>query len=312
MTIPFTCPHCGTQTDVYDEFAGQTGPCGICGKLITVPVPTAGGVVAGVSPSPRTVPVASRRPRSGSSLLLVAAVVGGGILAAGATLALLFLLVFPAVSAARNSRRKSECAKNLERIALALQQYEARYGSFPPAYLADANGKPKHSWRTLLLPFLGYDHVYRRYDFNKPWDDPSNMALRGLMPPEYACPADPDARGQGETNYMVVVGPGTMFPSPGTVKRGQITDGVESTLLVTETVSCGVCWLEPQDLDFRKMRFVMNGKAGSEIGSKHRGGVEIVTVDGKSHFLTADTASDVILSLLTIAGGESIPWFQWE
>jgi len=37
MYIPFTCPHCGSFTEVETQFAGQTGPCYSCGKPITVP-----------------------------------------------------------------------------------------------------------------------------------------------------------------------------------------------------------------------------------------------------------------------------------
>ena len=37
MPILFTCPHCGRQTHVADEYAGQSGPCAACGKTITVP-----------------------------------------------------------------------------------------------------------------------------------------------------------------------------------------------------------------------------------------------------------------------------------
>ena len=43
MAILFTCPYCGTQTDVYEEFAGRSGPCAICGKTITVPYPSTAG-----------------------------------------------------------------------------------------------------------------------------------------------------------------------------------------------------------------------------------------------------------------------------
>lgn len=37
MPILFTCPHCGLQTNVPDEYAGQSGPCVECGQRITVP-----------------------------------------------------------------------------------------------------------------------------------------------------------------------------------------------------------------------------------------------------------------------------------
>jgi len=37
MVIPFTCPHCGLQTNVPEEYAGQSGPCAGCGQTITIP-----------------------------------------------------------------------------------------------------------------------------------------------------------------------------------------------------------------------------------------------------------------------------------
>ena len=37
MPILFTCPHCGKQTSVADEFAVHSGPCAECGKTITIP-----------------------------------------------------------------------------------------------------------------------------------------------------------------------------------------------------------------------------------------------------------------------------------
>ena len=37
MPFPFTCPHCGTQTYVSEQYVGQSGPCAQCGKMITVP-----------------------------------------------------------------------------------------------------------------------------------------------------------------------------------------------------------------------------------------------------------------------------------
>jgi hypothetical protein len=37
MPIPFTCPHCGRQTDVLEQYAGQSGPCAGCGQMVTVP-----------------------------------------------------------------------------------------------------------------------------------------------------------------------------------------------------------------------------------------------------------------------------------
>lgn len=307
MTIPFSCPHCGTQTDAYDEYAGQSGSCVVCGKTITVPYPRTISKAPQGPDSGRP----GRRPRVSSpttSVMVILAAILGGLLAVFCLMVVLFLVVFPAISAARNTARKTQSAKNLERIAMALRDYEVQYGSFPPAFLADAKGKPLHSWRVLLLPHLGYQHVYQQYDFGQPWDSPRNMMLARLMPTEYACPADSDARTQFETSYVVVVGDSTIFPGARCVKSQDVQDGEAETLLVAETPTCGISWLAPKDLDFRLMRFEINGKPGVEIGSKHRGGAHVVTADGRSHFLRDGTSPEVVQAMATIQGGESIPW----
>ncbi len=36
MPIPFTCPHCGHQTLVHDQYVGQSGPCASCGQTVTI------------------------------------------------------------------------------------------------------------------------------------------------------------------------------------------------------------------------------------------------------------------------------------
>ena len=53
MPIEFTCPHCGLQTNVPDEYAGQSGPCAECGQRITVgPLGQPVGYAAAVGPPP--------------------------------------------------------------------------------------------------------------------------------------------------------------------------------------------------------------------------------------------------------------------
>ena len=41
MPVPFTCPHCGHQTLVQDQYVGQSGPCAGCGQMVTVLPPHA-------------------------------------------------------------------------------------------------------------------------------------------------------------------------------------------------------------------------------------------------------------------------------
>lgn len=42
MSILFTCPYCGRQTNVPEEYAGQSGPCAGCARMVTIPSLTGG------------------------------------------------------------------------------------------------------------------------------------------------------------------------------------------------------------------------------------------------------------------------------
>lgn len=56
-------------------------------------------------------------------------------------MARLVTLLFTTRIAANEANRSAECARNLKRIGIALQNYADEYRRFPPAYVADASGK---------------------------------------------------------------------------------------------------------------------------------------------------------------------------
>ena len=86
----------------------------------------------------------------------------------GGVLFLLVLCLLPLLFApTHGSLREMECSNNLKAIAIALHSYHDKYGSLPPAYVADENGKPMHSWRVLILPQLGETGLHERYRFSK-------------------------------------------------------------------------------------------------------------------------------------------------
>ncbi len=81
------------------------------------------------------------------------------------------------VDSARDDARRSTCKGQLAQIGFALRSYYGEYGRMPPAYIADAQERPMHSWRVLMLPYIGGDEFYERYDFTEPWNGPNNSAL---------------------------------------------------------------------------------------------------------------------------------------
>ena len=105
-----------------------------------------------------------------------------------------------------------------------------------------------HSWRVLILPFLGEQALYDRYDFKRPWNSPENLKLLQEMPEVYACYSHPDTT-ITQTAYVAVVGEETAFPGPIGRPLAEISDSPSTTLLVVETVD-PIDWLEPRDLSF--------------------------------------------------------------
>src|SRR5260370_743998 len=88
-----------------------------------------------------------------STLSIVFIVVGCAFAALVVCGGVVIALLLPQTSS-REPARRSQCKNNLKQIGLALHNYHDVYGSFPPAYFVDASGKPMHSWRVLILPFL--------------------------------------------------------------------------------------------------------------------------------------------------------------
>jgi prepilin-type processing-associated H-X9-DG protein len=234
--------------------------------------------------------------------------IGLGCLAFGLFLGvpILIALLLPAVQAAREAARRSQCNNNLKQIGLALQSYADINKAFPPGYVADENGRPMHSWRVLILPYIEQKALYDRYDFNEPWDGPNNSQLAGLMPPPYRCPSDSaSAPPSTITSYAAISGPGTMFDADTPSSFATIRDGTSNTIAVAEASGAGIHWMEPRDLDVGQMTFQVNGSA-ADISSPHPGGAMAVFADGHTTFLGTSVAGDVLRALFTKNGGEPI------
>jgi hypothetical protein len=86
MPFPFTCPHCGKQTVVPDQYYGQSGPCVGCGQIITALPP-------GAAP-PFAVPPRSIGDDAGMRFLLPVGRSGWAI--AAGYLGLISVLLLPA------------------------------------------------------------------------------------------------------------------------------------------------------------------------------------------------------------------------
>lgn len=212
-----------------------------------------------------------------------------------------------------SSREQTASMRNLEKIAAAMNAYAADHGTYPAAMTVDANGKPLHSWRVTLLPYLGEDDLYNQIDLTLPWDHANNLAVtRYQTPMVYVHPSIGYSYG-AQAAYFVITGTGTLFPGNANqplppMGPADITDEPTQTLLVVEGVPVTPMqsWSEPVDLPFTMMTGQLAGNPGNEPGGLTEGGVAAVTVDGRGHFIEDTITPKEFLALVTPDGGERL------
>jgi prepilin-type N-terminal cleavage/methylation domain-containing protein len=188
------------------------------------------------------------RPRAFTlvELLVVIAIIG-----------ILIALLLPAVQAAREAARRSQCTNNLKQMGLALHNYHDVFLTFPQAILrSGSNTNPWHSYsvHTAILSFLEQRPLY-----DKTKSVSLNFSLTsqdGLVTPTvcrtrvdaYICPSAPPYSSTtevGNCSYPVSTGPNITWGLTSDRQNGafrldqptsmrDFTDGTSNTIMVGE------------------------------------------------------------------------------
>jgi prepilin-type processing-associated H-X9-DG protein len=230
------------------------------------------------------------------------------------------LFAWAAAFSLHESTNRAHCQSSLKQIALAIHSYHDEFGCLPPAYVSDDNGRPKHSWRVLILPYLIKNevpgsgetkHIYESYDFSEPWDGPQNRHLASRMPLVFGCAGDPGRRASN-TSYLLITGEHAAFPVGRSVKLDNIRDGKANTILVVEAGNSGINWMEPKDYPIDQLRFGQKDTPGLKMGGNHPGGANAAFADGSVRFLHEKGGTNAMLKELgTIDGGEKVDLDRW-
>jgi hypothetical protein len=224
----------------------------------------------------------------------------------------LFGLCTPSVQSARAASRRAVCLNHLKQIVLALHNYHDEYGSFSPAYVADDNGRPMHSWRVLILPYLDAHRLYREYRFDEPWDSEANRTLIKWMPSVYACPTHYHSmKDTTNTSYVAIVDPQTCWPLSDGRQSSEILDGVSQTVMVIECDSEDIPWTEPRDLDLQTAIRVLNSIDAKSSGThrsktffyEYHEGRSVAWADGRARFFPMGISQSDAESLFVIDDG---------
>jgi prepilin-type processing-associated H-X9-DG protein len=236
----------------------------------------------------------TKRPTSTMSKVLMVLMVLGIVGVA-------FLLLLPTVRTGREAARRNLCNNHLKQIAIALQNYQDAHDALPPAYTVDAAGKPLHSWRTLILPYLEERTLYESIDLTKPWDDPVNAKARETSLSVYQCPSTDDPDGN-TTTYLAVVTPNSAIQADKPRRVAEITDGASKTLMVIEVdADHAVPWMSPVDADEKTVL-----RIGPTSKLAHPGGVHAAFVDSHVAFLREDLPTAQRRALISSAANDEV------
>jgi prepilin-type N-terminal cleavage/methylation domain-containing protein/prepilin-type processing-associated H-X9-DG protein len=130
-------------------------------------------------------------------LLVVIAIIG-----------VLVALLLPAVQAAREAARRSQCINNVKQLALACVTYHDTKKAFPPALtyseaaltargstptnMTGVDGNPYHgpNWAIMILPYIEQQTLYSRFNLKEYISADVNRDFRGQRIDTMLCPTD--------------------------------------------------------------------------------------------------------------------------
>jgi prepilin-type N-terminal cleavage/methylation domain-containing protein/prepilin-type processing-associated H-X9-DG protein len=195
--------------------------------------------------------MSSRRRRGFTliELLVVIAIIG-----------VLVSLLLPAVQAAREAARRSQCINNLKQIGLALQNYHSAVGSFPVGSTRQPNdvvfntvGETWWGWSShaMMLPYMEQSPLYNaaNFSFTPEISDgtshPMNSTVVRTVINVFMCPSDANAGKRNINSYSASMGTSVgmvtndsagIFNTWYCTSISGITDGTSQTVAFSEGV----------------------------------------------------------------------------
>lgn len=123
--------------------------------------------------------MAQRRAFTLVELLVVIAIIG-----------VLVALLLPAIQAAREAARRTDCQNRLRQIALAVQTFHDAKRAFPTASALGGTGYGTMlSYAAQVLPYVEMQNLQRLIDQKQHWDDVQNDVPERTTLPSFRCPS---------------------------------------------------------------------------------------------------------------------------
>lgn len=101
-------------------------------------------------------------------------------------------LLLPAVQAAREAARRTQCTNNVRQLGLGVTNYESAFRRFPSGWVDwRQTTKPGWSMSQALLPYIEQSNISNLLNTNFPIDAPLNTPYLQTVVPTFICPSDP-------------------------------------------------------------------------------------------------------------------------
>ncbi|MDR3109456.1 MAG: DUF1559 domain-containing protein [Planctomycetaceae bacterium] len=202
------------------------------------------------------------------------------------------------------------CATNMQKIEAGLARYLLANGLIlPPLYTVDKDGKPLHSWRVLILPFIGQQELYAKIRLDESWDSEYNKQFHNEVIPDFVCHSNPDIQPGLNCCYSAIAGEAFIPAKPNKPKLGgsivsRLKDDPSITIIFVE-VKKPFCWMDPTaDVTLAELEKGTDAE-DSRIGSYHEIGVVTSFFKGNVKFMK-DINVKTWRALGTSNGGESV------
>ena len=113
-------------------------------------------------------------------LLVVIAIIG-----------VLVALLLPAIQAAREAARRTQCSNNMKQIGIAVHNFHDTKKHLPSGGRPPTSNTIRSGVFTYLLPFVDQKTLWDRYDTSVNWSHANNLPVASLRMSAYECPSSP-------------------------------------------------------------------------------------------------------------------------
>ncbi|WP_425395610.1 DUF1559 domain-containing protein [Aeoliella sp.] len=232
----------------------------------------------------------------------------------------LVLLLLPAESRVGEASPSNSCLFNIKHLALTIHNYHDVLGKLPPANGKAGKWKAPQSWRVNILPFMEGQTISNHYNFDEPWNGPTNA--KQIMPIRFPACECPVHAAPTHTDYFAITGPNTVWGNGQPCSFDDVADDPANTILLIELANRGVHWSEPKDLTFDEAVQLLTTPLPNDASDGHRidrgyfnSPVYVRHVgmcDGSCRQLVMPLDREVAVALLTASGGEQVDVRQFE